>query len=393
MEFIWNDGGRAACGFVGLARDCATRAIAIATGAVYRDVYQQLGEAAEYSPRNGMSNAVSRRYLADRNWCHSVPVGSQFTPQAIPKGVVIVRLIKEDGRSSHLCAVIDHVVHDTWNPSDDGEYLVCEYWTRMASEDASQLPSIAFKRPASEEQLLTQAQFDKILHRIRALDKTATNSASTEGEKHNALRMMQDLMLRHNLSRDDIVDKDNVEHVRFTRIACPLNGRRGCAWEYALAWYLTHHIFTSVQHYINSVGHRTFVWFYGPVDDVQNTITLFKELLLTIATSAHLRFGGHSRGSGASYAEGYVQGLPRWNENSKSESQPDATKQTLIQHRQIAIHSAANQWLKIECDIELCTTTSHGRTQRDENARQVGRLHGSQHNVQAPNAPKRITLQ
>lgn len=47
MDFVWNDGGRAASGFVGLAGDCATRAIAIATGTAYRDVYDKLGRGFE----------------------------------------------------------------------------------------------------------------------------------------------------------------------------------------------------------------------------------------------------------------------------------------------------------------------------------------------------------
>ncbi|MCC6509242.1 MAG: DUF2786 domain-containing protein, partial [Pirellulaceae bacterium] len=67
MEFIWNDGGRAACGFVGLAGDCVTRSVAIATGAVYRQVYDELGERALKSPRMGLPVVVSDEYLQARS--------------------------------------------------------------------------------------------------------------------------------------------------------------------------------------------------------------------------------------------------------------------------------------------------------------------------------------
>ena len=38
------NGGRAAAGFRGAAGDCVTRAIAIATGLPYRQVYEEVGE-------------------------------------------------------------------------------------------------------------------------------------------------------------------------------------------------------------------------------------------------------------------------------------------------------------------------------------------------------------
>ena len=71
MEFMWNDGGRAACGFVGTTGDCVTRAISIATGNVYRDVYGELGEASQKSPRRGLPVDIVASYLAKRNWQRS----------------------------------------------------------------------------------------------------------------------------------------------------------------------------------------------------------------------------------------------------------------------------------------------------------------------------------
>ncbi len=45
---------------------------------------------------------------------------------------------------------------------------------------------------------------------------------------------------------------------------------------------------------------------------------LFRELIVTIAAAAQVRFGGYYRGSGASYAEGYVQGCRGQNKAPKS---------------------------------------------------------------------------
>src|SRR6516225_2064075 len=41
-RFVYDDGGRAAAGFKGTTADCACRAIAIATGKPYREVYDGL---------------------------------------------------------------------------------------------------------------------------------------------------------------------------------------------------------------------------------------------------------------------------------------------------------------------------------------------------------------
>ena len=42
MKVVINDGGRAAVGYKGQAGDCVTRAIAIATGKPYQEVYDAL---------------------------------------------------------------------------------------------------------------------------------------------------------------------------------------------------------------------------------------------------------------------------------------------------------------------------------------------------------------
>ena len=392
-EFIWDDGGRAACGFVGLTGDCVTRAISIATGTVYRNVYDKLGAACQKSPRNGVPTDVAAAYLAGCHWQCSSGYDRPFEVYWLPMGRVIVHVAREQGQ--HFCTLIDRVVHDTWNPVEDEDYVIKSYWTCDQLFANADLPNHGTKPRENASQDLTQSEFDKILHRLRALDNTAKNGASTEAEKHNALRMMQSLMLRNNLSREDITSDDNVENVQFARIACPVNGRRACGWEKDLAFYVTRDVISSVQYFMSTRGHRTLFSFYGPLADVRNAISLFRELLLTIACAAQLQFGDYTRGSGASYAEGYVNGLPCSKPvdtaNSKLEIEKAVSEHALIRNRTMAVQSAAKDWLKSECNITLSKSSRAGRYQHDAEATLRGQLHGSKHEVTVPKGPKRLT--
>ncbi len=389
MGFVWDDGGRAACGFVGLTGDCVPRAIAIATGVRYRDVYDTLGSQCAKSPRHGVDTETAATFLRERYWNQTIGFDRPFELDDLPMGVVIVHIAKANNRSQHFCTMVDRIIHDTWDPSDDDDYLVKSYWT-SASVTYEQASLNERKNASSVSEELTQSEFEKILDRLRKLDRTASNSSSTEGEKHNALRMMQSLMLRHNLSRDDIEEEGNVDNVLFTRIACPVNGRRACNWEKSLATYVTQYIFPTTQWFVATKGFRTLFWFYGPRADVQNAIALFREMLLTIATSAQLQFRGHTRGSGASYAEGYVQGLPRSAAASESRPEQIMSERALIRARTLTLHSAASHWLDFECNIQLRKTGGSGRDRFDEAAASRGRLHGSNHEIVVPSAQLRI---
>lgn len=401
MELVWNDGGRASCGFVGLVGDCVVRSIAIATGRNYRDVYVAIGKASEKSPRGGVVATVAAEYLSQLGWRFTAGQGRLFDAESVPDGVVIAHLsVPDSPRKAHFCTVIDHVVHDTWNPSDEEDYVISGFWTCDLADGApggsprfhSSTGGVRHVQsaPSDAEQVLTQKEFERILHRLRSLENTANNHASTEGEKRNALRMMQNLMLRHNLSREDITDDDNVEGMSFSKMACPVNGRRAHLWEKALAAYLTKEIFPMTAWYIGTQRNRTLFWFFGPVEDVRNCIALFRELLITIATSAQLRYGGYTRGSGASYAEGYVRGLPRHRDGESGVGQQVSAENALIHTRVLAVRDAALDWLRLECGITLSTSRRAGRDQRDPSAAALGKKHGSTHELSVPSGPKRI---
>lgn len=148
IAFVQDDGGRAAAGFKGATGDCVTRAIAIASGLPYREVYDALGATARSnrrlmarlelnygrhakahaSPRNGVWPEVVREYLAalGAEWTPTMAIGSgcrvHLRADELPAGRLMVRL------SRHEAAVIDGVLHDTYDCSREGTRCVYGYW-------------------------------------------------------------------------------------------------------------------------------------------------------------------------------------------------------------------------------------------------------------------------
>lgn len=140
MIWVFDDGGREAAGFTGTTGDCVTRAIAIATGLPYRQVYNDLFEGerermarhrakGSASPRNGIHRHVYEEYLVtacDWVWVPTMKIGQGCTvhlrADELPNGRLIARL------SKHVCAVIDGVIHDNYDPSRDGTRCVYGYF-------------------------------------------------------------------------------------------------------------------------------------------------------------------------------------------------------------------------------------------------------------------------
>lgn len=141
MPWSYDDGGRAAAGFRGEARDCVTRSIAIIAGLPYREVYEaiaELGRAerpgkrqrARSSPRTGVRRPTERRYLEGLGftWTPTMGIGTGCTVHLdaaeLPSGRLLVSV------SRHLTAVIDGVCHDTYDPSRDGTRCVYGYYRK-----------------------------------------------------------------------------------------------------------------------------------------------------------------------------------------------------------------------------------------------------------------------
>lgn len=133
MEFIYNDGGREAAGFHGKAGDCVTRAIAIVSTAPYEEIYRELAARTgdqrkskltgkrSASARNGINTRRQwfRDYMTAHGfiWKPCMEIGSgckvHLAAGELPMGKLIVAL------SRHYTAVIDGVIHDTYNPQRD----------------------------------------------------------------------------------------------------------------------------------------------------------------------------------------------------------------------------------------------------------------------------------
>jgi hypothetical protein len=128
MKFVYDDGGRAAAGFKGHAGDCVARAVAIASGRPYAEVYAacaaiegtytKRGKKRAATARNGVhvKRPAFKEYMRSLGfeWTPTMRIGSgcrvHLTDGELPGGRLVVSV------SRHWTAVIDGVVRDTSDP-------------------------------------------------------------------------------------------------------------------------------------------------------------------------------------------------------------------------------------------------------------------------------------
>lgn len=140
MRWQYDDGGRAMAGYRGLAGDCATRAAAIVTGRSYQQVYDDivaLGARERASkrrkskshPRTGVYAPTYNRLMMSYGftWVPAMGIGTgcqvHLKDGELPDDRPIVCRV-----SKHYTAVIDGVIHDTYDPSRDGTRCVYGWW-------------------------------------------------------------------------------------------------------------------------------------------------------------------------------------------------------------------------------------------------------------------------
>lgn len=145
MQFVYNDGGRAAAGYKGHAGDCVCRSIAIACELDYKEVYDALNIArtadpsaspatrrklANSSSRTGIYKRTYRKFLEDIGWLWTPTMGIgtgcqvHLCTEELPPGRIIARC------SHHLTAVIDGIIHDIYDPSREGTRAVYGYFRK-----------------------------------------------------------------------------------------------------------------------------------------------------------------------------------------------------------------------------------------------------------------------
>ena len=131
MEWIYDDGGRANAGYKGTTGDCVCRAIAIAVERPYKEVYDLINafgkqehtgkrKRSKSSARTGVYKDTIKKVMSHYGWkwVPTMSIGKGCTvhlqPDELPKGRLVVNL------SKHTTAVIDGVIHDTYDPNDRG---------------------------------------------------------------------------------------------------------------------------------------------------------------------------------------------------------------------------------------------------------------------------------
>lgn len=120
LPYVYDDGGRAQYfhGNPDNAGDCVCRAVAIASGRDYKQVYNALRAAIGSSPRNGV-NTRTKKYkdfmtAYGFTWTPCSSVGSStsvhYYADELPTTGRLVCFV-----AKHATAVIDGVVHDAWD--------------------------------------------------------------------------------------------------------------------------------------------------------------------------------------------------------------------------------------------------------------------------------------
>lgn len=146
INFQYDDGGRADAGFKGHTGDCVCRAIAIATSIPYKEVYaliNEYGKAERANRKSRKGNAYNGRRSSARTgvygdtirkimahlgwtWVPTMQIGQgckvHLSADELPKGRLVLNL------SRHCTAVIDGVLHDTYDCSRNGTRCVYGYY-------------------------------------------------------------------------------------------------------------------------------------------------------------------------------------------------------------------------------------------------------------------------
>lgn len=127
--------------------DCAARAITIATGLKYGDVYHAINDLAKCErkgsrkrgisdARTGVYSSTMKKFMASIGWKWTPTMGIgtgchvHLRDGELPTGRLVVAV------SKHYTAVIDGVIHDTYDPSrpdaftGQGTRCVYGYWSK-----------------------------------------------------------------------------------------------------------------------------------------------------------------------------------------------------------------------------------------------------------------------
>lgn len=147
-RFTFDDGGRSQY-FKSTGGDCVTRAVAIATGLDYMEIYKMMAEGnrnqrrgkSESKTKQGKATALhgintGRKWFKDLmvelgfEWTATMAIGqgckTHLCREELPDGTLVVAV------SKHYTTMIDGVIKDTYDPSrwenDTPKRCVYGYW-------------------------------------------------------------------------------------------------------------------------------------------------------------------------------------------------------------------------------------------------------------------------
>jgi hypothetical protein len=129
MKWVYDDGGRFEAGYSYHAKDCVCRALSIITERPYREVQRELKSLDPVNPRGREGYP---KYLTSRGFAwFPCPDVVHFSAEELSPGRLVV-VIKE-----HLAAVINGVLHDTYDCSRKGPVRVEGYWALPSSAESA----------------------------------------------------------------------------------------------------------------------------------------------------------------------------------------------------------------------------------------------------------------
>lgn len=209
MQWVYATGGREKYFKAENVGDCVTRAIALATGKDYMEVYKSLKELAKLesikkhrggkrsSVRDGVYKETWKKYLEEIGWVKvstmkkGDPRRVHLTEEECPKDAVcIVQL------SKHLVCLKNGIIYDTYNCSEktyydmygelcmNNERVIYSYWI-----PSNELPQIKVKK---EKKNTNSEQIKKIRYEyfleISKLKRKIANLEKERDQKINELK-------------------------------------------------------------------------------------------------------------------------------------------------------------------------------------------------------------
>lgn len=129
MKFVYDDGGRKQYFRATNVSDCVVRSIAIATGRDYKQVYDETRRLVGYTPRNGVYPKDVKKVMQHfgGEWVACMGKGTGCTVH-LASGEVPMQGRIVCNLSKHVVAVINGIMHDTYDSSRNGTRCVYGYW-------------------------------------------------------------------------------------------------------------------------------------------------------------------------------------------------------------------------------------------------------------------------